>query len=74
MAYVIAKKRGRKGSVAYIYSAEDIPFITELEDTYFNKDIDIVVASTLSNAKEFLPTFNVAHLDMFTELIRTKLA
>lgn len=73
MAYVIAKKRGKEGSVAYIYNSDDIPFITKLEETYFNQDIDIVIASTLSTAKEFLPTFNVGHPDLFIETIHNKL-
>lgn len=74
MAYVIAKKRGKKGSVAYTYDSKDIPFITELEEKYLNEDIDIVIASTLSNAKEFTPTYNVAHPEVFLESIKTKLA
>lgn len=69
MAYVIAKKHGKNGSVAYTYNSSDIQLISQLEQKYFNCDIDIFITSELSENKEFLPVFNVGHLELFIESI-----
>ncbi|WP_423189323.1 DUF6718 family protein [Alkalibacterium sp. f15] len=69
MAYVIAKKHGKNGSVAYTYNSEDIQLISQLEQEYYNRDIDIFITSELCNKKEFLPVFNVGHFELFIESI-----
>ena len=69
MAYVIAKKHGKNGSVAYTYSSADIQLISQLEQEYYNRDIDIFKTSELCNKKEFLPVFNVGHFELFIESI-----
>ncbi|MDZ7835548.1 MAG: DUF6718 family protein [Alkalibacterium sp.] len=70
MAYVIAKKHGKNGSVAYTYDSSEIESICQLEQDYFNCDIDIFITSELSKRKEFLPVFNVGHFDLFIESIK----
>ncbi|GEK89190.1 DUF6718 family protein [Alkalibacterium putridalgicola] len=70
MAYVIAKKHGRNGSVAYTYDSADIQLISDLEQEYLNRDIDIFITSEICNKKEFLPVFNVGHFELFIESIK----
>lgn len=70
MAYVIAKKHGRNGSVAYTYDSADIQLISQLEQEYSDCDIDIYITSELCSKKEFLPVFNVGHIDLFISSIK----
>ncbi|MER2064426.1 MAG: DUF6718 family protein [Alkalibacterium sp.] len=74
MAYVIAKKHGRNGSVAYTYDSADIQLISQLEEEYLNCDIDIYITSELCKRKEFQPVFNVGHIELFIESIRKVLS
>lgn len=70
MAYVIAKKHGKNGSVAYTYDSTDIQLISQIEQEYLDCDIDIFITSDLCNKKEFLPVFNVGHIELFIESIK----
>ena len=70
MAYVIAKKHGKNGSVAYTYDSADIQLISQLEQEYIDRDIDIFIASDLCYKKEFQPCFNVGHIELFIESIK----
>lgn len=70
MAYVLAKKHGKDGSVAYTYNSADIQLISQLEQQYSNCDIDIFITSELCKKKEFLPVYNVGHFELFIESIK----
>ena len=59
MAYVIAKKYGKNGSVAYTYDSSEIHLISQLEQEYLGCDIDF-----------FITVFNVGHFEFFIESIK----
>ncbi|MDN6293389.1 MAG: hypothetical protein L0L57_06645 [Alkalibacterium sp.] len=70
MAYVIAKKYGKNGSVAYTYDSSEIQLISQLEQEYLGCDIDFFITSDLCNKEEFQPVFNVGHFELFIESIK----
>lgn len=70
---IIARKQGSNISIAYIYTDQDYAFITQMEERYFDQDINILVSQELPVHSENAPVYSVGHTDLFEVAIKKKL-